>query len=59
MRKIVWALVVGLLLSSAAVPVMAAAPTQASCRHKKLKKPNYKVGKYKVHKFKKAKRRHR
>jgi len=58
MRKILWALVVAVFLSSAPVPVQAASSTHASYkRHKKGKKAKFAGrGKYKVHKFKNPKK---
>ena len=62
-RKIVWAVVVAMLLSSAPVPLAAASQTYASCgHHKKAKNKKMKVnrpGKYKAPKFRKGKKHHK
>ena len=61
MRKIVWALVAGFLLSSVPVPGAAAPASYVSCRKKKVKKYKLKKfnGKYKAPKFKKGHKRRR
>ena len=59
MRKLVWALIVAVVLGSAPIPLLAASPAHSSCRRsKKPKKMKVvKPGKYKVHKFKKVRKR--
>ena len=60
MRKILWALVVGVCVSGIPVPLAAASPAPAACKRVKKAKPvklaKYKVSKYKV---KKAGKRHK
>lgn len=59
MRKILWALVVGLLMSCAPVPVAAASPAVPSCRRHKAKKAKFsRPGKYKTPKLKQGKKHH-
>jgi hypothetical protein len=55
-RKLIWALIVAVFLSSVPVPVAAASRTQVSSKRHKGKKPKFhRPGKFKVKKFKKLK----